>query len=157
MRCSCLALGSQDVARSALFSLRGYLLARACRCVGLIDGSASSRSAGAASAGHETKRPLADPRPHACGCRLRPGALEACVTETWWRLWQGADLLVPNTFGRQKRNGRGFRGGVIAEALALRHTGDRGTEHTRSAAFELVASGLEIRLPAKLEPLRPLH
>jgi len=54
--------------------------------------------------------------PHASGCRLDPDALETAVQIVWTGLDQPRDLLLLNKFGKQERDGQGFRD-VIVKAL----------------------------------------
>jgi len=53
---------------------------------------------------------------HAVGCRLNPQSLEELVGSTETALFDGADVLIVNKFGKQEALGGGFRD-VIARAV----------------------------------------
>lgn len=87
-----------------------------------------------------------DRGPHARGCRLDAGVLEAAVAATLERL-DGADLLVVNKFGKQEAEGRGFVP-VIAEAMARNLPVLVGVNPLNHGAFHAFADGLAQDLPA---------
>ncbi|WP_034490574.1 DUF2478 domain-containing protein [Afifella pfennigii] len=81
------------------------------------------------------------------GCRLDPGALEACVSDTAARLSSGADLLILNKFGKLEEQGRGFRD-VMAEALSLGIPVLAGVNALSHASFLEFSGGLATELAA---------
>ena len=81
-----------------------------------------------------------DRGPHARGCRLDAGVLEAAVVATLARL-EGAELLVVNKFGKQEAEGRGFVP-VIAEAMARDLPVLVGVNPLNHDAFHSFAEGL---------------
>lgn len=87
-----------------------------------------------------------DRGPHARGCRLDAGVLEAAVVATLARLEQ-AELLVVNKFGKQEAEGRGFVP-VIAEALARDLPVLVGVNPLNHGAFHAFADGMAQDLPA---------
>lgn len=90
-----------------------------------------------------------DRGPHARGCRLDAGVLEAAVAATLDRLDQ-ADLLVVNKFGKQEAEGRGFVS-VIAEAMARGLPVLVGVNPLNHAAFHAFTGGMAQDLPADPE------
>ncbi|MCC5992483.1 MAG: DUF2478 domain-containing protein [Rhodobacteraceae bacterium] len=81
-----------------------------------------------------------DRGPHARGCRLDAGVLEAAVAATLERL-DGAEMLVINKFGKQEAEGRGFVP-VIAEAVARGLPVLVGVNPLNHAAFHAFAEGM---------------
>lgn len=86
------------------------------------------------------------------GCRLDPAALERAVGLVEARLFDGADCLIVNKFGKHEADGRGFRT-AIAEALSADIPVLVGLNQLNADAFVQFSGGLATELPPNMEDL----
>jgi hypothetical protein len=87
--------------------------------------------------------------PHASGCRLDPEGLETAAHLIWSSLDQPRDLLILNKFGKQERDGQGFRD-VLVKALDNDVPVLLGVNQTLEAAFQDFAGDFASKLGATL-------
>ena len=94
------------------------------------------------------------------GCRLHPGALAECSSFIERELYEGADLLILNRFGRGESEGRGFRD-LIGKSMALEVPVLTAVRPTYADAWAAFGAGFACDLPmeraAVLDWIRPRH
>lgn len=91
--------------------------------------------------------------PLASGCRLDPEALETAVQMVWSRLDQPCDLLLLNKFGKQERDGQGFRD-VLVKALDQDIPVLLGVNATLEPAFQAFAGEFAHKLNPSLKDIQ---
>lgn len=90
--------------------------------------------------------------PHASGCALNPEALETAVHMVWSSLNQPRDLLLLNKFGKQERDGQGFRD-VLVKALDNDIPVVLGVNATLEPAFQAFAGDFAEKIEPSLEAI----
>ena len=83
------------------------------------------------------------------GCRLDPNGLEGAVGWVGAALTQGARLLVVNKFGKQERDGQGFRD-VLVKALDQDGPVLLGVNATLETAFQDFAGDFAVKIAPNL-------
>ncbi|MDG1737443.1 MAG: DUF2478 domain-containing protein [Paracoccaceae bacterium] len=83
--------------------------------------------------------------PHASGCRLDAGALETAAQMVWESLDQPRELLLLNKFGKQERDGQGFRD-VLVKALDNDIPVLLGVNSTLEQAFQEFSGDFAVKL-----------
>lgn len=89
---------------------------------------------------------------HAAGCRLDTDALETAAQMVWASLDQPKDLLLLNKFGKQERDGQGFRD-VLVKALDNDIPVLLGVNSTLEKAFQDFAGDFALKLEPSHESI----
>lgn len=90
--------------------------------------------------------------PHATGCRLDPAALEDAAVAVDAQLSDASDALVLAKFGKQERDGQGFRD-VIVRALDLEKPVVLSVNPTLEPAFQDFAGEFAVKLSADADAI----